>query len=103
MGGFPHGCRAVDTYDSRTFVKKMVDNSDSNLFDPHLLPYINMCMNYSTMYVLLTDCKYEIKARIGDQDNAFTDATVYIRLYGSQATCGWVSLATPRNDFQRGK
>ena len=76
---------------------------DSNLFHPHLLPYINMCMNYSTMYVLLTDCEYKIKARIGDQANAATDASVSIRLYGSQATCGWMSLDTKRDDFQKGK
>ena len=53
----------------------------------------------ATSTAVITDNLYRIKTKTGSG----TDAAVYIRLYGSHATCGWRRLDTPINDFEKGK
>ena len=57
----------------------------------------------ATFTVVITDNLYRIKTKTGTKKGSGTDAAVYIRLYGSHATCGWRRLDTPINDFEKGK
>ena len=45
-----------------------------------------------------------IRAKTGDGSKyAGTDAKVEIRLYGSDANCGWKVLDNKGNDFEKGR